>query len=118
MSYQKHTWVAKEIIKKAGLNHIEEGIYNEEERAIGVENSLAQQLNTEIQRATNEESSIGNRVTQNAMSIAEINANNGYRLIANHSAIDEPKDNIIYIKNNGGIYKLWIYQAGWIQIGG
>lgn len=40
MSYQKHVWVSKEIIYGTNLNHIESGIYNEEQRALLAEQKL------------------------------------------------------------------------------
>ena len=40
MGYQKHVWVRKEIIYATTLNHIESGIYDEEQRAIAAEQKL------------------------------------------------------------------------------
>jgi len=119
MSYQKHIWVAKEIIRKERLNHIEDGIFNEEQRAMDVENNLSQILTNEIERASDTETEISNRVTQNTMDIAVLNANSGYRLVEDHTTLDNPKDNIIYIeKNEDDVYEQWIYQDEWIKIGG
>ena len=37
MAYQKHIWVTKEIIRREYLQNMEDGIYNEEQRAIAAE---------------------------------------------------------------------------------
>lgn len=44
MSYQKHTWVTNEIIRGKQLNHIEDGIYNEEQRAKEAEELLGERI--------------------------------------------------------------------------
>jgi hypothetical protein len=64
MSYQKHTWVSNEIIKKGQLNNIENGIYNEEQRALEQEELLQQAITNEVTRATNREGEIASTVTQ------------------------------------------------------
>lgn len=114
MSYQKHVWVTKEIIRKERLNHIEDGIYDEEQRAVSVESNLLQQINAEAQRAMGYESSIMNAVVQIQ---AQLN-NSGYLLVEDHTNVESPKDNVIYIELNGTVYEQWIYQNQWIKIGG
>lgn len=64
MSYQKHTWVSNEIIKKGQLNNIENGIYNEEQRALEQEELLQQAIANEATRAANREGEIAATVTQ------------------------------------------------------
>lgn len=40
MSYQVHVWRTKEVIQAKNLNHLENGIYNEEQRALEAEQEL------------------------------------------------------------------------------
>lgn len=62
MSYQKHVWVAGEIIRGKTLNHIEEGIYNEEQRAKDREDAIASGLDDEYTRASGAESGLQNTI--------------------------------------------------------
>lgn len=64
MPYQKHIWVSKEIIRREYLQNIEDGIYNEEQRAIEAENSLQTQLDSESGRATSKENQILGSLTE------------------------------------------------------
>lgn len=75
MSYQKHVWVTQEIIRGKNLNHIEDGIFNEEHRSINREDAIEESLNTERTRAINAESELSNRVTTNTNNISEHVAN-------------------------------------------
>lgn len=63
MSYQKHNWVKNEIIRAKQLNHIEDGIYQEEQRARNIEQSLNAAITNEESRATNIESQLDNSIT-------------------------------------------------------
>lgn len=72
MSYQKHTWVKNEVIRGKQLNHLEDGVYNEEQRAIEVENGLASDISDEITRASTEEDSLSNRITLNTQQLAKL----------------------------------------------
>lgn len=74
MAYQKHNWVNKEIIKADQLNHIENGIYQEEQRAAQAEEILNQSVGNEVTRASGVEDSLGNRITQNTQAITTLNA--------------------------------------------
>lgn len=60
MSYQKHIWKTHEIIREQYLNHIEDGIYNEEQRARSAEEYLEELISNEGERAEAAEG----RVTQ------------------------------------------------------
>ena len=51
MAYQKHIWITKEIIRREYLQNIEDGIYNEEQRAIEAEGLLSQSITDEHDRA-------------------------------------------------------------------
>lgn len=68
MSYDKHNWVKNEIIRAKNLNHIEDGIYEEEQRARNAEELLGTEIANERTRASNAE-------TQLANDIASLNAN-------------------------------------------
>lgn len=46
MNYQVHVWRTKEVIQAKNLNHIEEGIYEEEQRALQAENELREAIDT------------------------------------------------------------------------
>ena len=74
MAYQKHTWVNKEIIKADQLNHIEGGIYNEEQRAMQAEELVGQSVTNEVTRATQAEGLLSNRVTATESAITTLNA--------------------------------------------
>lgn len=63
MAYNRHVWVPEEIIMDYNLNNMEEGIVNEETRAIEAESTLASKLQSEITRATNSENTISASVT-------------------------------------------------------
>ena len=58
MNYEPHTWINREIITDEKMNHIEEGIYNEEERATDSEDYINERIDNEIERATNAESTL------------------------------------------------------------
>lgn len=58
MAYQKHIWVSKEIIRREYLQNIEDGIYNEEQRAMAAEDTLTTNLSNEAGRATRAEQAI------------------------------------------------------------
>ena len=62
--YQKHTWVSKEIIRREYLQNIEDGIYNEQKRAIEAENNLAEAIADETSRAVAKENSLSQSVTE------------------------------------------------------
>lgn len=74
MSYQKHVWVTQEIIRGVNLNHIENGIYEEEHRAIAAEQSLSDRIDNERTRASNVESNLSNRISSNENAITTLNA--------------------------------------------
>ena len=61
--YQKHTWVSKEIIRREYLQNIEDGIYNEEQRALDAESQLSSDISAERTRATAKENSLTESVT-------------------------------------------------------
>ena len=65
--YQKHTWVSKEVIRREYLQNIEDGIYNEQERAIAAENALSGSISEETSRAV---------VKENALSASIVELNN------------------------------------------
>lgn len=58
MSYQKHNWITREIIRRQLLQNIEDGIYNEQERAIAAEVELGAALSTETSRAVEKENQL------------------------------------------------------------
>ena len=64
MSYQKHLWVKNEIIRAKQLNHIEDGIYNEEQRATNEEELISQAVQSETSRATLAESALSNNIAR------------------------------------------------------
>ena len=63
MAYQKHTWVTKEIIRREYLQNIEDGIYNEEQRAIEEETALGNRLTGERDRAVAKENEIATNLS-------------------------------------------------------
>ena len=63
MAYEKHIWVDQEIIRDYNLNHIEDGIADEESRAITRENEIAGNITTEKTRATQAEQSLSNAIS-------------------------------------------------------
>ena len=67
LMYQKHTWVSKEVIRREYLQNIEDGIYNEQERAIAAENALSGSISDETNRAV---------VKENALSASIVELNN------------------------------------------
>ena len=73
MSYTKKVWISGEIITSKGLNHIEDGIFSEEQRATSVEQSLGQNISDEATRAINAETQLSNRITQNTSAITTLN---------------------------------------------
>lgn len=62
MNYVKHKWVTREVIREQYLNHIEDGIYNEEFRARTAEDYLQEQINNEAERAINSETAINTNI--------------------------------------------------------
>lgn len=116
MAYQKHNWVNKEIIKADQLNHIENGIYQEEQRAVQAEEILNQSVNNEITRASGVEDSLSNRITQNTQAITTLNADEntpgsvdykiahsaqdfgGYKIVMDHTLVANPSDKYIYLE--------------------
>lgn len=75
MSYQKHTWVTEEIIRGKHLNNIEDGIYNEEQRAIEEESTISQNLSNEVSRATQKDNAHDASIAANTSAIATLNGN-------------------------------------------
>lgn len=132
MAYQKHRWVNKEIIKADQLNHIEDGIYNEEQRATQAEELIGQSVTNENTRATQAEGALGNRVTATESAITTLNGNDqvvgsvdykisqamssmgGYKIVADHTAIVNPSDKYIYLEPDlsstaTDIFSEWIW---------
>lgn len=132
MAYQKHKWVNKEIIKADQLNHIEEGIYQEEQRAMQAEEVVTQSVTNEISRATQAENTLGNRVTATESAITTLNGNDqvvgsvdykisqamsemgGYKIIADHTAVVNPSNKYIYLEPDlsstaTDIFSEWIW---------
>lgn len=64
MAYQKHIWVSKEVIKREYLQNMEDGIYNEEQRALQAEGALEDLVADETERAQRAESGLQNYVDQ------------------------------------------------------
>lgn len=75
MSYQKHTWVTEEIIRGKHLNNIEDGIYNEQERAIEAESDLESALNSEISRSTTQDNQLQSTVSSHTSILSTLNGN-------------------------------------------
>lgn len=73
MSYQKHTWVTEEIIRGKHLNNIEDGIYNEEQRAMAEEEDLWQNLRNEVNRAVIREDELEADIVANTNAIDVLN---------------------------------------------
>lgn len=132
MAYQKHKWVTKEIIKADQLNHIEDGIYNEEQRAMQAEELIRQSVTSENARATQAEGSLGNRITVTESAITTLNGNEqvvgsvdykisqamtemgGYKIVADHTAVVNPSDKYIYLEPDlsstaTDIFSEWIW---------
>lgn len=63
MSYQKHNWITREIIRRQLLQNIEDGIYNEQERAIAAEVELGAALSTETSRAVEKENQLNSSIS-------------------------------------------------------
>lgn len=116
MSYQKHVWVKNEIIRGKQLNHLEEGIYNEEQRASNAEELLSQSISNESSRASIAEDTIDNKVTLNTQAIALLNASSstigsvdykiaqaisetgGYKVVEDHTLVVNPSTQFIYLE--------------------
>ena len=132
MAYQKHTWVTKEIIKADNLNHIEDGIYQEERRASQAEELISQSVTNEVTRATNAESALGNRVTATESAITTLNGNDqvvgsvdykiahatvsagGYKVVVDHTLVGDPSDKYIYLEPDNTVtgtdkFREWIW---------
>ena len=62
--YQKHTWVSKEVIRREYLQNIEDGIYNEQERAIAAENALSGSISDETSRAVVKENALSASIVE------------------------------------------------------
>ena len=75
MNYVKKVWKSKEIIKAKDLNHIEDGIYNEEQRAKNAESEISQAITSEYTRAIGAEGDLGNAISQNTSAIQTLNGN-------------------------------------------
>lgn len=74
MSYQKHTWVSKEIITATNLNHIESGIYNEEQRAEEAEELIRESMSSYVSNTDYATTGIGGVVKVDGETIT-INSN-------------------------------------------
>lgn len=90
MSYQKHTWVTNEIIRGKQLNHIEDGIYNEEQRAKNAEDGLDARIDS-IERDTG-----------------------AYKVVSDHTQVSNPSSKYIYLEPDAQAtgadkFKEWIY---------
>lgn len=132
MAYQKHTWVNKEIIKADQLNHIENGIYQEEQRATQAEELLRQSISGEASRASNAETTLGNRVTSTENAITILNGNDqvpgsvdykiaqasqsagGYKVVEDHTLVENPSDKYIYLEPDDTVigtdkFREWIW---------
>ena len=62
MSYQKHIWITKEIIRREYLQNMEDGIYNEEQRALLAESTLDGKIQTEKERAIEKENTLASNI--------------------------------------------------------
>jgi len=132
MSYQKHTWVKNELIRANQLNHIENGIYGEEQRALNAEEILASNLSDETERATNAEEGLSTRITANTQDIALLNASSstpgsvdykiaqavkdsgGYKVVEDHTQVVSPSTKYIYLEpdpsaTGSDVFEEWIY---------
>lgn len=132
MSYDKHTWVSKEVIKAKNLNHMEDGIYNEEQRATNAENQISQSVTNENTRATNAEGALGNRVSATESAITTLNGSDqvvgsvdykiaqatvnmgGYKVVADHTAVVNPSDKYIYLEpdaqaTGSDVFSEWVW---------
>lgn len=132
MAYQKHKWVNKEIIKADQLNHLEDGIYNEEQRAMQAEELATQSVTNETTRATQAENVLGNRVSVTENAITTLNGNEqvvgsveykiaqamsemgGYKVVADHTVVADPSDKYIYLEPDLTVagsdkFKEWIW---------
>ena len=132
MSYEKHTWVGKEVIKAKNLNHMEDGIYNEEQRATNAETLISQSVTNENTRATNAEGALSNRVTATESAITTLNGSDqvvgsvdykisqamsemgGYKVVADHTAVVNPSNKFIYLEPDlsstaTDIFSEWIW---------
>lgn len=75
MSYQKHVWISEEIIRGKHLNNIEDGIYNEQERAEEAESDLLSALNAEISRSTIKDAQLQETVSSHTDILNVLNGN-------------------------------------------
>ncbi len=116
MSYQKHLWVSKEIITSKNLNHLEDGVYQEEQRAILAEQNLTQSVGSETLRAESAESALSTRVGATENAITTLNGNDqvvgsvdykiaqattdigGYKVVMDHTAVSNPSNKYIYLE--------------------
>ena len=74
MAYQKHTWVTREVIRRDLLQNIEDGIYNEEQRAIEAESGLSSAISSEENRAKSKENQLNQSITDVASNLStEVN---------------------------------------------
>lgn len=147
MSYQKHIWVKNEIIRGDNLNHIESGIYDEEQRALGAEESLLESIDNEYSRATTEEGILSGRITATESSITTLNGSSsvvgsvdykiaqatqdmgGYKVVSDHTQVVNPSDKYIYLEpdetaTGNDKFEEWIYHYDetqstyeWVMIG-
>lgn len=127
MAYQKHTWVTNEIIRGKQLNNVEDGIYNEEQRALNAEEALRQSLSDETTRATTREDTIatsivtlsnnlGEQINTNTAAIAVLNGSGegsvdykiaqaisqtgGFKITQDHTAEIDPSTRYIYLEKD------------------
>lgn len=122
MSYQKHNWVSNEIIRKTPLNNIEQGIYNEEQRAKEQEELLSELISDEVTRSTNRETVLAGTInTLNVTLTQKINTLNGdstvegsvdykieqatanaggYKITLDHTAEVNPSTKYIYLEED------------------
>ena len=100
MSYQKHNWVKNEIIRAKQLNHIEDGIYEEEQRARNVEEILDAAITNEESRATNIESQLDNSITL----LGENKVNKTDKATTSALGLVKPDGTTITIDSSGTIH--------------
>ena len=114
MNYEKHIWVSGEIIRSKQLNHIENGIYDEESRARIAEEALntSISLNTSAINTLNANSSTPGSVDYKiAQATSQIG---GYKVVADHTQVQNPSDKYIYLEpddtaTGNDKFREWIY---------
>lgn len=127
MSYQKHKWVTNEIIREKWLNHIEDGIYGEEQRAMNAEESLSsdieaqrewtnQQIENLASSVITSESVLDDKISTNTTAINTLNSGagtvgsvdykiaqamsdmGGYIITLDHTQEESPSTHYIYLE--------------------